>query len=109
MEEVQRVKWCVSWEAGFIFEATGEELSVLCQTSFLYCCEMWEFTVADEARLHVVERCMIKMMCEVRLVDRVLTDVLPDRVGLVVKIEYMIIQNRLQWYGHAWRHQFPNR
>ena len=70
---------------------------------------MWELTVADEARLHVVERCMIKMMCGVRLVDRVLTDVLPDRVGLVVKIEYMIIQNRLPWYGHAWRHQFPNR
>ena len=24
------VKWCVSPEAGFIFEATGEDLSVLC-------------------------------------------------------------------------------
>ena len=29
---------------------------------------------------------MIRMMCEVRLVDRVLTDVLRDRLG-VVKIE----------------------
>ena len=23
-------KWCVNWEAGFIFEATGKDLSVLC-------------------------------------------------------------------------------
>ena len=29
VEEVQGVKWYVSWEAGFIFEATGEDLSVL--------------------------------------------------------------------------------
>ena len=33
---------------------------------------------------------MIRMMCEVRLVDRVLTDVLWDRVGVVVKIEDII-------------------
>ena len=38
-------------------------------------------------------------MCEVRLVDRVLTEVLHDKVGVVVKIED-IIQTRLQWYGH---------
>ena len=30
-----RVKWCVSWEVGFIFEATGKDLSVLCWTSFV--------------------------------------------------------------------------
>ena len=29
IEKVQRVKQCFSWEAGFIFEATGEDLSVL--------------------------------------------------------------------------------
>ena len=34
---------------------------------------------------------MIKMMCGIRLVDSVLTDVLCDRVGVVVKIEDMII------------------
>ena len=32
MGEVQVVKWCVSPEAGSIFEATGEDLSVLCWT-----------------------------------------------------------------------------
>ena len=29
-----RAAWTVSWEAGFFFEATGEDLPVLCYTSF---------------------------------------------------------------------------
>ena len=67
----------------------------------LFCCETWELTVADEARLHGVESRTIRMMCGVRLVDRVSTDVLLDRMGVAVKIEDMVIQSRLQWYGHG--------
>ena len=44
---------------------------------------------------------MIRMMCGVRLVDRVSTDVLCDRLGVVVKNEDMIIQSCLWWYGHV--------
>ena len=51
----------------------------------LHCCETWELTVADEVRLRGVERRMIRIICGVRLVDRVTTDVLRDRVGVVVK------------------------
>ena len=69
----------------------------------LYCCETWELTVADEARLRGVDCRMIRMMCGVRLVDRISTDVLRDRVGVAVKIEDMIIQSRLSWYGHVMR------
>ena len=72
-------------------------------TVFFYCCETWELTVADEASLCGVERRMIRMMCEVRLVDRVSTDVLRDRMGVVVNIEDMIIQSHLRWYGHVIR------
>ena len=71
MEEVQGVEWCVSWEAWFIFEATGE------------------------SRLRWVERRMIMMMLRVRLVNRVSTDVLRDNLG-VVKIVDMIMQSRLR-------------
>ena len=67
----------------------------------LYCCEIWELVVVDELRLHGVEHCIIMMMCGVRLNDRASTDVLCDRVGVVVKIEDVIIQSCLQWYGHA--------
>ena len=62
----------------------------------LYCCEKWEFTVADEARLRGVEGRMVRMVCWVILVDRVSTDVLRDMVGVVVKIEDMIIQSHLR-------------
>ena len=40
-------------------------------------------------------------MCGVRLVDRVLTNALRDRVGVVVKIEDMVTESRLRWYGHV--------
>ena len=69
----------------------------------LYCCETWELTVADEMRLRGVERRMIRMMCGVRLVDRVSSDVLRDKVGIVVTIKDFIIQRRLRGYGHVIR------
>ena len=47
----------------------------------------------DEASLCGMEHYMIRMMCEVRLVDRVLTDFFLVRVGVDVKIEDMIIQS----------------
>ena len=67
----------------------------------LCCCETWQLTVANQARLFVVDRRMIKMMCGVRLVERLSTDVLQDRVGVVVKIGNMIMENGLRWYCHA--------
>ena len=68
----------------------------------LYCFETWELTVADEARFCGVERRMIRLICGVRLADRMSTDVLQDRVGVAVKIED-IIQSCLRWYGHVMR------
>ena len=44
---------------------------------------------------------MIRMMCGVRLVDRVLTDVLCDSVSVAVKNGDMIIKSCQRWYGHA--------
>ena len=45
---------------------------------------------------------MIRMMCVLRLVDRVSSDVLRDRVSHVVKMEG-IIQSCLRWYDHVMR------
>ena len=69
----------------------------------LYFCETQELTVVGEVWLHGVEHHMIRMMFGVRLVDRVLTHVLRDRVGVIVKVGDMIIQRCLQWYGHVMR------
>ena len=52
----------------------------------LCCCGIWELTVADEAWLHGVECCMIRMMGGMRLVDWVSPNVLHDRVSVAVKI-----------------------
>ena len=59
-----------------------------------------EITVVDEAKLCGVESCMIRILRMVRLIDRVLNDVLCDRVG-VVKIQNVIIQSRHWWYDHV--------
>ena len=40
---------------------------------------------------------------QVRVVDRVSTDVLHDRVAVVMNIGGMIIQSHLRWYGHVMR------
>ena len=58
-------------------------------------------TVVDQARLRGVEHHMIKMMCGVRLVDRVLPDIVCDTVGVAVKIKDMLIQSRFRWHGHV--------
>ena len=75
----------------------------------LYCCETWELTVADKMRLRGVEHHMIRMMCGVRLVDRVSTDVLRDKVGVVVTIKDSIIQISLRWYGHVIRQDISSQ
>ena len=50
----------------------------------LYCCETWELTVTNDVRLRGVERHMIRIMCDVRLVDRVSNYIIWDIVGVVV-------------------------
>ena len=45
---------------------------------------------------------MKRIMCGVRLVDKVSSDVLRGRVG-VVKIEDTLLHSRLRWYGHVIR------
>ena len=42
-------------------------------------------------------------MCGVRMVNRVSTHVLWDRVALAVKVEDVIIQSRLRCYGQVIR------
>ena len=86
---------------GLSLKQRGKIYQCCVRPVLLYCCETWEIVVANEMRLCWVEYRMIRMMCGVRLVDRVSTDFLRDRMGVVVNIEDMIIQSRLWWYGHV--------
>ena len=44
---------------------------------------------------------MIRMICGVRVNDSVSSDVLCDRVVVVMKIDDKIIQSRLRFFGHV--------
>ena len=68
---------------GLSLKQRGKIYQCCVRPVLLYCCETWELTVSDEARLRGVEGPMIRMMCGVRLVDRVSTDVLCDKVVLL--------------------------
>ena len=83
---------------GLSLKQRGKIYQCCVRPVLLRCCETWEFTVAHEVSLPGVGRWMIRMMCGVRLADRVLADVLQ------VKVDGMV----MVWSCHAWRHQFPN-
>ena len=76
---------------GLSLKQQGKIYQCCIRPVLLHCCEMWKLTFADEAQ----------WICGVRLVDRVSTNVLHDRVDVVVKIEDMIIQSRLWWYSQV--------
>ena len=82
---------------GLYLKQRGKIYQCCVRPALLYCCETWGLTVVNEARLCGMERRMIMMMCGVRLVDRVPTDVIRD----ILKIGDLIIQNHLRWYGHV--------
>ena len=97
-KKLRELKGVLFGKQGLSLKQWGRFISV--RPVLLYCYETWELTVPDEVRLRVVDLRMIRMMCGVRLVDRVSTDVLCDRLGVVAKTEDVIIQSRLRWYGH---------
>ena len=76
------------------------------------CCTVvktWELTFTDEARLCVVEHYIIRMMCGVKLINRLSTDVSQDRMGIVVKIQrYNSKPFVVVWSCHSLTHQLPN-
>ena len=76
---------------GLYLKQQGKRYQCCIRPVLLCFCGTWGFTVADKVRLRGVECGMIRMICGMILVDRVSTDVLRDRVGVVVKIEDMII------------------
>ena len=102
-QKFRELSGVVVWKQGLSLKQRGKIYQSCVRPILLYCCKTWELTAGDETKLRGEERRMTRTMCGVRLVDRVPTDVLRDRVGVVVKIEDMIIQSRLQWSGHVMR------
>jgi len=67
-----------------------------------YGSETWPVKAEDVRRLVMTERTMVRMMCGVRLAQRISSEDLYKRVG-VEKVEEVMRRDRLLWFGHVER------
>ena len=109
MEEVRYLIDLLVGKEGLFLKQQGEIYPCCVRPVLFYCCETRELTVTDGARLCGVERRMIRIMCVVRLPDRVSNDI-RDRMGVVfTRISRIYLKPpAVLWSCHAWRHEFPN-
>ena len=69
---------------GLSLKQCGRIYQSCVRLTLLYCSETGELTVADELRLCGVEWRMISMLCGIKPVDRVSSDVLRERISVAV-------------------------
>ena len=80
----------------------GQLFSACVRRVMLHASECWAPTKKDLDKINRTDRSMIRWMCNVRLRDRVHTDVLLERLKLQ-PIETILRCGRLRWYGHVHR------
>jgi len=66
----------------------------------LYGSETWLVRKENELALHWAEMRMVRLMCGVKLQDRVPSKELRERLAIDDLIS-LLQQNWLQWYGHV--------
>ena len=69
----------------------------------LYSCETWSLTTNLKLRLQSTERRMVRMMCGVRLVDRLPSEELRRRLGIQPDVIECLETSILRWFGHVVR------
>ena len=72
------------------------------RSTMLYASETWAVTCRVEDVLVKCDRRMLRRMCGVQLTDRVATEELLRRCGIVA-VEVMLRRRRLKWFGHVER------
>ena len=80
----------------------GQLFSACVRRVMLHASECWAPTKKDLDKINRTDRSMIRWICNVRLTDRVHTDVLLERLKLQ-PIETILRCGRLRWYGHVQR------
>ena len=68
-----------------------------------YASETWVVRAVEEGILMRAERGMLRRICGVKLSDRVRSEVLMKRLGLMETIVMAVRRNCLRWYGHVLR------
>jgi len=72
------------------------------QSVMVYGSETWPMKVKDTQRLIRAERMMVRWMCGVSVKDRIPSNELLERLGIVCVSE-VISRGRLRWFGHVER------
>ena len=87
---------------GMSLKMKGKIYMACVQSVMVYGSETWTMKVDDMQRLERTERMMVRWMCGVTLKNKILSQQLLDRLGVVCVAE-RVRRGRLRWFGHVER------
>ena len=87
---------------GASLKVKGKVYRTCVQRVMVYGSETWPMKVEDVQRLERAERMMVRWMCGVRLRNRIASEELNSRLG-IVRIGEIVRRGRLGWFGHLER------
>jgi hypothetical protein len=87
---------------GASWKVKGKIYRACVQSVLVYGSETWPIRREDEMRLERTENRMVRMMCGVKLQDRISSEDLRGRLGIEGVVE-VIRRGRLRWFGHLER------
>jgi len=88
------------WQKDISLIVRGRLYSSCMRSSMLHGSETWPVRKENEVALQRAEMRMVRLMCGVKIKDRVPSKELRERLGLD-DIILVLQQNRLCWYGHV--------
>ena len=87
---------------GASLKVKGKVYRTCVQRVMVYGSETWPMKDEDMQRLERTERMMVRWMCGVRLKNRISSEELNGRLG-IVRITEIVRRGRLGWFGHLER------
>ena len=87
------------------FRVMGKVYKTVVLPAMMYGAETWAAKKAQEKKLDVVERRMLRWMSGVTKLDRIKNEIIrgTTKVGEISKI---VQESRLKWYGHVLRRSY---
>ena len=87
---------------GASLRVKGKIYRACVQSVLLYGSETWPIKVDDMQRLERTERLMVRLMCSVGLMDRILSEELNSYLG-VSSVTDVVRRGGPRWFGHLKR------
>ena len=99
----RRLRGTLVGKHGLSLRQRGFIYSRCVRSVLLHSSETWCLTTSLKQRLQSTERRMVRMMCGVRLVDRLPSEELRRRLGIQFDIIECLDTSILRWFGHVFR------